>query len=252
MFRKLALTAFFVILSASFSRADVTPSDPGPGTVSNAGSTCYITWIGDTSSPTAWKGMSIELMTGSNYDMVHLTTVASNLDGTTSGQYTWTCPQVTPNSAIYFYQFTGPNAPDKQWTTRFTIASSSGQSTPPSNATQPGTGETIPWGNGALVDPSTAVAAPSYLSGGSVSSASSSISATTSTAASSSSSEAVTTATSAGSSSATPTRITTVVAATTTPSTTATTSSNSAAAAHDRSISGLVLGTCVMILMVVF
>ena len=62
------------------------------------------------------------------------------------------------------------------WTGRFAIADSTGATTTPPNATQPN-GDAKPWGQGALVDPSIATAAPSYLSsttsisgGGSVSS----------------------------------------------------------------------------------
>ena len=70
---------------------------------------------------------------------------------------------MTPNSAIYFYQFSSPSAPSNlTWTTRFTIAGADGSTTAPANQTQPD-GQSIPWGLGALVDPSTAVAAPSYL-----------------------------------------------------------------------------------------
>ncbi|KAF8336222.1 hypothetical protein F5887DRAFT_848517, partial [Amanita rubescens] len=144
------------------------PAPPGPGYVANAGSQCGIEWIGDTSSSTVWKGMSIQLMTGDNFNMIPLTTVVQNLDGTKSGSFMWTCPQVsTPNSAIYFYQFTSPNTVNRQWTTRFAIASSSGQTTPPPNVTQPGTGQAIPWGIGKLNDPSKAVPPPGYLTGGS-------------------------------------------------------------------------------------
>ncbi|KAF8638408.1 hypothetical protein AX17_002233, partial [Amanita inopinata Kibby_2008] len=183
MFTKFALTALLATIPAFLANADVTPSEPGPNSVYKAGGTCHVSWDADTSSPTAWKNMAIELMTGSNYNMVHLTTVAMNLDGTTSGAIDFPCPQVTPNSAIYFYQFTSPTAPDKQWTTRFTIASSSGGTTPPQNPTQPGTGEAVPWGAGSLVDPTTATPPPAYLSNGG-STATSSANSTTSASAS--------------------------------------------------------------------
>ena len=100
--------------------------------------------------------------------------------------------QVTPPAPIYFYQFTSPGATGTLWTTRFTIADASGASVPAPNATEPD-GQPIPWGVGALTDPSTAVAAPSYLSGGAASasgsssgSASASASATSSVSASAS------------------------------------------------------------------
>ena len=59
---------------------------------------------------------------------------------------------MTPNSAIYFYQFSTPAAPKNlTWTTRFTIAASDGSVTAPANDTQPD-GQKIPWGVGELLD----------------------------------------------------------------------------------------------------
>lgn len=162
MFAAHAFTALLVLVAPLVARADVTPSEPGPGDSFNAGATCHTNWIGDTNSTTEWKNMAIELMTGSNLGMVHLTTVATNQDGTKDGTFTFPCPQVNPYSAIYFFQYSSPLATDRTWTTRFTIASPSGQSVPPPNATQPDSNDAIPWGTGALVDPSTAVAAPSF------------------------------------------------------------------------------------------
>ncbi|KAF9465561.1 hypothetical protein BDZ94DRAFT_1288716 [Collybia nuda] len=160
MFRKLTLTALLASASFLAVRADVVPSVPGPGVVYNSGATCRIEWDGDKDSNTVWKNMSIQLMTGSNFEMVHLTTVASGQDGTASGFFEHPCPAVTPFSAIYFYQFTSPLATEKTWTTRFTIASPTGATVPPANPTQPGTNAAIPWGVGALADPSTAVPPP--------------------------------------------------------------------------------------------
>ncbi|KAG6824414.1 hypothetical protein H0H92_006941 [Tricholoma furcatifolium] len=141
-------------------QADVFPDYPA-GDLQTTGQTCRIAWQGDTNSTTAWKDMTIELMTGDNYDMVHLTTVATGQDGTVDGSYSWTCPGVTPNAAIYFYQFRSPHTSNYEWTTRFAIASSSGQVTSPPNSTQPD-GAQIPWGTGALLDPSIAVPAPTF------------------------------------------------------------------------------------------
>ena len=67
--------------------------------------------------------------------------------------------QVTPPAPIYFYQFTSPGATGTLWTTRFTIADASGASVPAPNATEPD-GQPIPWGVGALTDPSAAVPPP--------------------------------------------------------------------------------------------
>jgi len=163
MFHAQVFTALLTLAAASLvARADVTPLTPAPGDSFNAGATCTTTWSGDNNSTTAWKGMAIELMTGANLDMVHLTTVAQNQDGTQSGTFSFPCPAVTINAPIYFFQYTAPGTSDKEWTTRFTIASSSGQVVAAPNATQPDSGDQIPWGDGALQDPSTAVAAPSF------------------------------------------------------------------------------------------
>lgn len=115
--------------------------------------------------------------------------------------------QVTPNSDIYFYQFTDPSTTNITWTTRFTIADASGNSVDPENATQPG-GQAIPWGTGALVDPSKATPPPvrgtangtsASASTGSTAGASSSVSSTS--AAPVSSSSGITRVTSASASS---------------------------------------------------
>ncbi|KAH9991104.1 hypothetical protein BJV77DRAFT_1008954 [Russula vinacea] len=138
----------FVLSLALVALADPTPSAPSPGQVFNAGSTCQIAWTPDSSG--LWKVMNIQLMTGDNLQMVALTTVAT-VDGTTSpGTFSYPCPAVTINSAIYFYQFSR-NASDLLWTGRFAIADATGATVPPPNATQPD-GQAIPWGKGALQD----------------------------------------------------------------------------------------------------
>ncbi|KAG6908737.1 hypothetical protein DXG01_003441 [Tephrocybe rancida] len=150
-----------VLLASIYQvRAVVFPNFPA-GDIQTAGKTCHIAWGGDTASTTAWKDMSIEFMTGDNFNMVHLTTVTTGRDGTVAGSFDWVCPQVTPNAAIYFYQFRSPNTPDYAWTTRFPVASSSGQITSPPNSTQPD-GAQIPWGTGALVDPSSGTPPPVF------------------------------------------------------------------------------------------
>ncbi|KAJ7582100.1 hypothetical protein C8J56DRAFT_832305 [Mycena floridula] len=157
-------TALFVSASLLAVQADVFPNYPS-GQVLNSGSECKIGWGGDTNATSKatgdWKDMTIEFMTGDNFQMVHLTTVATGQDGTADGSYTWTCPEVVPNSAIYFYQFRSPHTDVYQWTTRFTVASDSGATTPPEHATQTD-GQAVPWGTGALADPSIAVAAPVF------------------------------------------------------------------------------------------
>ncbi|KAF8075242.1 hypothetical protein FPV67DRAFT_1777928 [Lyophyllum atratum] len=160
MFGTFTLTALLASASLLVVRADVGPTVPGPGTIYKEGKKCHIEWTGDAGSKTAWKNMAIELMTGDNFNMKHLTTVATGLDGTVAGTFDHPCPAVNPNSAIYFYQFSAPGATTKQWATRFAIASPSGATTPPPNALQPTTNAPIPWGVGALADPSKAVPAP--------------------------------------------------------------------------------------------
>lgn len=162
MFSLGAFTAFILSL-ALVVIADPAITLPDPGHIYNEGGTCQIGWNPDTTGQ--WKTMNIQLMTGSNGQMVPLTTVAT-VDGTTSpGTFSYKCPAVTIHAAIYFYQFShAGNASDLLWTGRFAIADASGTTVAAPNTTQPD-GEGIPWGSGALTDPSKAVAPPSYLPG---------------------------------------------------------------------------------------
>lgn len=159
MFTRFALSALLASSLIPLISADPVPTAPGPGDVFKEGGDCTFTWTPDTTG--VWKVMNVELMTGSNLGMIHLDTVAT-LDGTstTDTTFTYTCPAVIPNSAIYFYQFSSPASPNRTWTTRFTIADPTGATTPPTEATQPGTNAPIPWGTGALQDPSKARPAP--------------------------------------------------------------------------------------------
>lgn len=156
----LAVVAVFGVANAAPN-----PTEPSSTSVFNVGQTCSVKW--DPDSTGSWKNMSIQLMTGDNWNMIHITTVAQGIDATdpTKNTFTYTCPDVTPNSAIYFYQFSDSSDPKNLlWTTRWTLASADGQTTTPTETTQPD-GQKIPWGKGALVDPSKAVPAPAYLSG---------------------------------------------------------------------------------------
>ncbi|PWN90632.1 hypothetical protein FA10DRAFT_267081 [Acaromyces ingoldii] len=178
--------------------ADVTPTAPGPGDVFKSGSDCTMQWVPGTDSK--WSKMTIDLMTGANQNMKKLTNVASSIDGTDSSvtSYKWTCPEVDPYSAIYFYQFTDSDGANPAWTTRFGIASPSGKLEDPPEAKQP-TGEAIPWGNGKLV--STSSSSDSSSSDSSTN-ASSSSSEQESSSASSSASTSMRTATSSATSDA--------------------------------------------------
>lgn len=98
--------------------------------------------------------MTIDLMTGSNLQMVKLATVAAGLDGTDPNvtTYNYTCPLVSPNAAIYFLQYTHDDGLDPTWTTRFAIANSAGIYFPAPEANQPQGGTpAIPWGKGTLI-----------------------------------------------------------------------------------------------------
>ncbi|KAI8996503.1 hypothetical protein BD414DRAFT_478245 [Trametes punicea] len=180
--------------AAATASGGVTPTAPGPGDVFREGGKCTFSWVPDPSG--VWKQTDVELMTGDNFNMVFITTVAS-FDGTDPSltTFNYTCPDVEPNSPIYFYQFSSPAAPGVLfWTTRFAIADGQGNVTPPTNSTQPN-GQQIPWGTGRLTDPSQAKPEPSYLLSGGASateSASASPSASATSAASSSATESAT------------------------------------------------------------
>jgi len=73
MFAVHALTALLALAVPLLVQADVNPSEPGPGDSFNAGSTCRIVWLADKDSTTVWKDMSIQLMSGSNLGMEHIT-----------------------------------------------------------------------------------------------------------------------------------------------------------------------------------
>ena len=60
-----------VLSFALVALAEVTPTNPGPGDVFQQGGSCTIGWNPDTTG--TWKTLNIELMTGDNFNMVHLT-----------------------------------------------------------------------------------------------------------------------------------------------------------------------------------
>ncbi|GAA5912146.1 hypothetical protein JCM6882_003067 [Rhodosporidiobolus microsporus] len=145
---QLALLTSSVALLAAKVKADVVPTGPGPNDVYRVGETCKINWDLDTTG--TWDSFSITLKTGANLNMVELETVVEGLDGTTgTGEYEWTCPDVTPNSKIYFYEFAQAGE-TTSWTTRFTIAAADGSTTEPTDTDANG----IEWGTGVLASSS--------------------------------------------------------------------------------------------------
>ncbi|KIO24685.1 hypothetical protein M407DRAFT_244356 [Tulasnella calospora MUT 4182] len=156
-----ALTSAIVLVLASKALADPAPLTP-PTT--NVGGDCVISWTPDATGK--WTETNIQLMTGDNWNMVPITTIAT-VDTTSAAAttYTWTCPDVSPNAPIYFYQFSHAAEPaNLAWTTRFTIAAADGSTTAAENQTQPD-GTNVPWGIGQLADPSEAKPAPAYITG---------------------------------------------------------------------------------------
>ncbi|KAF8757643.1 Ser-Thr-rich glycosyl-phosphatidyl-inositol-anchored membrane family [Rhizoctonia solani] len=138
------------------------PTEPSGASVFNVGQQCSIKWDADATG--TWKDMSIQLMTVKGEYIDALIAIAQNIDATdaTKNTYTYTCPDVTPNSQIYFYQFSSPSDPKNLlWTTRWTCERRN-HTTKRNYSAQ---WDKIGWGKGALVDPSTAVPAPAYLAG---------------------------------------------------------------------------------------
>ena len=73
MFSHLAFPTF-ILSTALLALADgITPLEPDPGAIYNTNANCPISWTPDTSG--GWKTMYIELMTGDNINMVHLTSM---------------------------------------------------------------------------------------------------------------------------------------------------------------------------------
>lgn len=68
----LILLLAIVSTPPSLVGAVVTLLRPDPGEKVKAGASCLVQWKGDTDSKTIWKKMSIQLMTGDNYNMVFL------------------------------------------------------------------------------------------------------------------------------------------------------------------------------------
>lgn len=149
-------SSLFAIVALALSTsvvADPNPLEPDSTSIFQEGGNCTIQWDKDATG--TWTTMYIELMTGDNFNQVHLKTVAT-LDATTETTFSYTCPGVTPHSAIYFYKFTSPGSTDSLFTTRFTITGAGTDSaivTPTATETA-SNGDPVAWGTGQLTDPS--------------------------------------------------------------------------------------------------
>ncbi|ODN73589.1 hypothetical protein L202_08090 [Cryptococcus amylolentus CBS 6039] len=132
-------------LAALAANAIIAPTSPDSSTSVKVGEDIEALWTVD--SVDDWSNVEIQLMTGSNLAMVALATVATGIDGTSASSYTFTAPDVSPYSKIYFLQFTnGGDMSNVTWTTRFTIAGSDGSTTDPTNTT-----DSVEWGTGTLL-----------------------------------------------------------------------------------------------------
>ncbi|TYJ51631.1 hypothetical protein B9479_007783 [Cryptococcus floricola] len=132
-------------LAALAANAIITPTSPDGSTSVKVGEDIEALWTVD--SVDDWSNVEIQLMTGSNLAMVALATVATGIDGTSASSYTFTAPDVSPYSKIYFLQFTnGGDMSNVTWTTRFTIAGSDGSTTDPTDTT-----DSVEWGTGTLL-----------------------------------------------------------------------------------------------------
>ncbi|KAI5476425.1 hypothetical protein MNV49_007738 [Pseudohyphozyma bogoriensis] len=223
--------------------AGLVAADPSPLTpaTANVGATCLVQWTEDTTG--LWTDTTIDLMTGSNLAMVKVVNVATGVNTVTSSSTSWTCPDVSPNAPIYFYQFTLANGSSPTWTTRFTIASATGATTAATNQTQPN-GDAIPWGTGVLAGSSssgsstTTRRASSTVSGTSTGSTSTSVVASSSTTDASSSASAATTSSVTSSSSTSFVTITSSATSSSSSSTSTSSSSSTSSASTTTTTSG--------------
>ncbi|KAL1412177.1 hypothetical protein Q8F55_003187 [Vanrija albida] len=143
-------TLLAATLACTAAHAQVIPSEPDGATVVRAGSNITTSWAIDKSG--TWNNLTIQLMTGSNLQMVPLETVVTGLDGTKETTFSFVAPEVEPYSKVYFLQFTnGLNPTNVQWTTRFTIASADGATVPPPQNETIADGSIVGWGIGSIV-----------------------------------------------------------------------------------------------------
>lgn len=154
-------SALIAIVIGSGALASPTPTFPGPSDSFTALGQCNIAWTLDANATKPWTTMNIQLMTGSNAQMVHMRTVAT-VDATKQSSFSWICPEVNPNAPIYFYQFSSPTDPTNLlWVTRFLIKGTDGSSVDAPSTDPNG----VKYGVGTFVDSSLYNAMPSYLVG---------------------------------------------------------------------------------------
>ncbi|GAA5897726.1 hypothetical protein JCM8208_000242 [Rhodotorula glutinis] len=146
--------ALLALAPLLLARAAVQPTWPGgKGLVFRAGDECSFRYKVDTTG--TWTSMAVDLMSGSNYEMVDVVRLVSGLDGTVGGEdgaaeFNFTCPEVDPPAPIYFIEATQDDK-DPVWTNRFALAAPNGTVVPAHHNEQPDD-ESIPWGVGALVN----------------------------------------------------------------------------------------------------
>ena len=110
--------------------------------------------------PSKVRSSSIERTTAQHARKTFV--VITAIDATKETRFVYPCPevcppaqsschsnnaavmQVSPNSAIYFYELTSSSSTEKCWTTRFTTTDENGNSTSPPETTQ-SNGDNIPW-----------------------------------------------------------------------------------------------------------
>ncbi|KAL9537364.1 hypothetical protein MBANPS3_011843 [Mucor bainieri] len=131
-----------LIVAFANVEAAVSPTYPSPGTIQVEGQSYDITWTFDGKDPKTTYTI------GSNDVQTKLETVATKVPASQL-KYSFVAPQVSPNSAIYFFMFTGSDGVSA-WTTRFGIAGADGKLVAETEKTQPN-GDAIPWGTGKLL-----------------------------------------------------------------------------------------------------
>jgi hypothetical protein len=86
------------------SDAGVAPSEPSPEFVVKIGGDINSMWVLNENTDQQWTNMTIELMTGSNFNMVHLSYVGQGINAVNSTVHNFRAPMVHPTGQIYFLQ----------------------------------------------------------------------------------------------------------------------------------------------------